>query len=220
MIKSKNEYELVKLVDNRQLKTALSLEKCKVDGFEHLTQNLEPNEGYIGKKRVFFYPYGVVRLRKKHLVPQGNIFMFRNELCKHGILLKKETFENEIALSLGTSQFFRVTQSITCDIDNGNGVVIVPRSSYGFNIDGERFYFIEPNNVLMNISLKKRKILPGPDFTFLTEIKDDTLFEMPRTGCGADENGTIRHFTQLYSTVDLYGKKTFIVKTTDIYGEE
>jgi len=210
----KNSMMPVFIVDNTK---DTKLNYSYIKGYSDLSRLTIPNMGLNEHgEYVWYFNYYVVMLNQEiAMIDKNSVFLVESDLVKGGVIVESKPINQaRSAFSIRTQNFYRVIQSNEKDVPVGNVIIIRPNTHYWFIKDQVRYSYIQKQNIMLNI---RRSIEPGPDYCLLDQIHGDGLFRIPYDDRGVDKQGIVKYFTREAFTMQIKGKKIFIVEKKNLY---
>lgn len=151
-----NNYCLVELIDN--VKTGNITDLVVVKGYSHLTNILYPNCGKVVDSDklkinsvVYFKDFGAIKFGdNKVAIKHQDIFFVDNQLVAPGIVVKRQKVDQiDNGFHYRSQDWFYVVKSNDALVPEGSIIVAKPETSFKFNYNKNKYYYIDPENVLL-----------------------------------------------------------------------
>lgn len=144
---------VVKIIDNTTLNDITDY--VNLDGYSNNSRQLAPNKGMVISSEVFegevyFNSYGSIRLTAELLLIDDDKVFYNYRLIVPGVIVKRSTFDQGSDFVYRTQEWFQVVET-TCEVPKDAIVIAKPKTAYRFNFNGEQFYVLTPEQILMYV---------------------------------------------------------------------
>jgi hypothetical protein len=154
---------VVRVIDNTTLGDITDY--VDMVGYSNVSRQLSPNKGLVVSSEVFegevyFYNYGAIRLTAELLLVDNEKIFYNNGLIIPGVIVKRSVYTQGKTFAIRTQDWFQVVET-TCEVPKSAIVIAKPKTAYRFNFNGEQFYVLTPEQILMyaldgfNVTLDK-----------------------------------------------------------------
>ena len=144
---------VVKVIDNTTLGDITDY--VNLDGYSNNSRQLSPNKGLVVSSEVFegevyFNSFGAFRIAGDLLLIDDSKIFYNNGLIIPGVIVKRSSFSQGSDFVFRTQEWFQVVET-TCEVPKDAIVIAKPKTAYRFNFNGEQFYVLTPEQILMYV---------------------------------------------------------------------